>query len=365
MTHRDSSLKPTLAFVFQELTQRHVWDDLIQIAEHNGFQTRLTTDPTEFADIGFYSGDHNNPGNQTLTVITINGIDQDHVVRPRHHRFFQAEHWSDFDLGFLPGPHWMNGYLASPYIESISPKHGVFEGGWPKSDCLFRSGDPGVARLRDGHKRRVLYAPQTEADGKQSQVINALRDSEVQLLIKHWETATERQIYPWLLSDSYMENLYAENETAVAAGPWVHLIDPTMNFISCLESCDLLITDQSSVLYEALLCGIPTMTVRGWRHACEECLGPQPSPDICAVAENENIGRVVDQIFMNYKYWVELALSKRKEHFSHLGMAGRTVLSRVIETWNQVHRKEDFSFMKRSKMQTKRYLHLHPEAHNG
>ena len=48
----------------------------------------------------------------------------------------------------------------------------------------------------------------------------------------------------------------SEIERKIQKGEWVFIIDPKSNFVAALNNCDLLITDQSSVLYEAALVGL-------------------------------------------------------------------------------------------------------------
>jgi hypothetical protein len=302
----------------------HSFESLAREAQTRGHEVVFSDDPCMEGDIGVYCDDHSRRGNQTLAVISINGLDQDHVDRPDYHKWFSNEGWTDFDIGILPGPRWLRGWQhAESY--GLSLKHGVVMAGWPKSDKLFSSGDPLVKKLEVGHSRRVLYAPQTEQDGKQSAVINQLEDRNVSLLIKHWENETYVERYPWLLTSSYLKNLEQENQAAKRKS-WVRVIDSSSNFMDLLPSCDLLITDQSSVLYEAVLVGAPTLIVGDWKHACGDCGGPQPSPDACAVTTEHQIGDAVDEIFTNYNYWVHKALRIRTENFVNLGFSSRVVV---------------------------------------
>jgi hypothetical protein len=328
-----------IVFVTSEGVGVHSFESLAHEAQTRGHEVVFSDDPLTQGDIGFYCDDHSRRGKQTLAVISINGLDQDHVDRPDYHKWFSNENWSEFDLGILPGPRWSRGWQAAESC-GLSVKHGVLVAGWPKSDKLFSEVDPLVNKLRSGHLRRVLYAPQTEQDGKQSELIRQLEGRNVSLSIKHWENESYVDRYPTLLTASYLRNLEQENEAA-AGKPWVDVIDPCSNFMDLLPCCDLLITDQSSVLYEAVLVGAPTLIVGDWKHACGVCGGPQPSPDACAVTTQQHIGNAVDEIFSNYNYWVHKALLVRTDNFVNLGFSSKVIIDSVEHVYRCTVSTED------------------------
>lgn len=318
----------SLFFHVGDNTENQVWHNLIDLARSKGYSVTISQDKFVEADFGFYSSDLETPGSQRLSIVSINGIDQDHVVRPRHWEFFEKENWHKFDIGLLPGPHWFDGWSRSKERGCVGPRLGVFEVGWSKSDNLFVNGDP--VDKKD-FQFRVTYAPQTEQDHKQRSVVNAIAsgDPKWSLKIKHWELLEEQSKFPWLLTDEYFENLKAENKYAKDKLKRVEVIDPRSNFIHLLPDTDLLITDQSSVLYEAMLCGIPTLTVENWKHACGECPGPQPSPDICYVCDEKNLSEMINKIFNNYDDAKSKALELRSKHFTNLGNASQVILDLV------------------------------------
>jgi hypothetical protein len=318
----------SLFFHVGDNTENQVWHNLIDLARSKGFIVTISQDKSVEADFGFYSSDLESPGNQRFSIVSINGIDQDHVVRPRHWEFFEKENWHKFDIGLLPGPYWFDGWIRAKERGCAGPKFGVFEVGWSKSDNLFIEGDPVRNKVL---QHRVTYAPQTEQDHKQKLVVDAIASGNPNwsLKIKHWELLEEQSKFPWLLTDEYFQNLEAENRYAKDRLKTANVIDPRSNFIDLLPETDLLITDQSSVLYEAMLCGIPTLTVENWRHACGECPGPQPSPDICYVCDDKNLNVMINRIFDNYDYAKSKAIELRSKHFSNLGNASQVILDLV------------------------------------
>lgn len=327
-----------IVFITKEGIGVHSFEPLALEARKRNHEVVFSNDLQMEGDIGFYCDDRSQRGRQSIAVVSINGLDQDHVDRPNYTKWFAREHWSDFDLGVLPGPRWFRGWQQAESL-GASLKHGVVTAGWPKSDILFAEGDPLVKKLREGHARRVLYAPQTEQDGKQSAVIKQLEGRDISLTIKHWENESYTKLYPTLLTSDYMENLAMEN-SAAQERRWINLMDSASNFMELLPQCDLLITDQSSVLYEAVLVGAPTLVVKDWKHACGTCGGPQPSPDACAVTSEENIGRAVEEIFNNYNFYVHKALTIRNDNFVNLGFSSKVIIDsveRIYRSMNSVY----------------------------
>lgn len=309
---------------------KHLWEPLARLAINFGHEVVLTDNPKIWGDIGFYCDDHSTPGNQRLSVITINGLDQDHDVRPNYSLFFSQHNWALFDLGLLPGDRWMNGFDTALPHNSIMPRLGVIKVGWPKSDPLFIVSDPASRVQCIETPKSILYAPQTEQDGKQSEVVEAVLPLELSLKIKHWEDEDYALRYPRLLTRDYFDNLSFENRRCENLSG-ISLLDPKSNFIDALQGVDILVTDQSSVIYEASLCGIPSISVRGWRHACRPCSGPQPSPDLSAVAEAGELRETLEKVVLNYQFYVRRALQVRNENFVNLGFSGEVIL-RYLKT---------------------------------
>lgn len=318
-----------IVFVTGEGIGHHTWGPLVTEVRKRGHIAVITSDRNEIGDFGFYCDDKSVPGNQKCCIVTINGLDQDHSIRPNYKKFFHQHNWGLFDLGLLPGQRWMNGWLSFKHSTATSPRLGVIEVGWPKSDPIFLNGDPAGNRRDILKPEVVLYAPQTEQDGKQTQVIDAVNELGLRLLIKHWETHEYAQIYPKLLDKKYFANLRSENENAKKYTN-ITILDPASNFIDALSDADILITDQSSVIYEAALVGVPAVSVRGWKHACGNCKGPQPSPDLSAVAEPGQLAGLLRDLVGNYQKYSVRAVQLRKQNFNNLGCASRKIID-IIE----------------------------------
>lgn len=328
-----------IVFIITDGISQDTWAPLIKEAGERGHEVVATNNINEAGDIGFYCDDYSIPGKQNICIVSINGLDQDHVVRPHYKKYFEKHNWGLFDLGLLPGPRWMDGWLGFPHSIRTSPRLGIINIGWPKSDPLFLYGDPAKKQSDLAKPDTVLYAPQTEQDGKQTQVVNAINKIGLKLVIKHWESPDYAAVYPELLNEDYFSNLEYENEKAKKFQN-VTVLDPTSNFINALDKADILITDQSSVIYEAALVGIPAISVHGWKHACGDCKGPQPSPDLCGVAEEGNLAEFLSDIMNDYQTYVNCAKQLRSNNFKNLGKSSKMVID-IVEQINKNEKKID------------------------
>jgi len=330
----DNKLLEKFSFIFEVKEPIHidVWKPIIHYLESHGATCTVSKDCTEQATFGFYCSDEPKPGNQEFTIVTINGLDQDHVIRPNYKKFFEKENWKLFDFGFLPGGNWSKGFARILNRSKVSPRFGVYSLGWPKSDPLFIGGDPVTMRRNNLHK--ILYAPQIEDGIKQKQVANVIGKLQIDLLIKHWESAVYKEVYPWLITDELLTRIEFSNKEVTEKYPRLISLAPTnVNFMSLLNDVDLLITDQSSVLYDSLFAGIPTLVIDDWSHCCGNCPGPQPSPDAIFSVSSSNLEHALIQIDAQYSEALKLAERKRNTLFDHLGTSTPTLLKTIMRVY--------------------------------
>ena len=316
-----------VVFVGKEhMTKEHIWAPLALMFENDGWEVVNCKDGSSSGDIGFYCEDRSLPGNQRFTIITINGLDQDHVVRPEYTKWFENENWGLFDLGLLPGQRWYSGWLTRKPSFFNTPTHGVINIGWFKGDFAARK------FARPLHKKtiqNILYAPQTEQDGKQRQVVDSIKGTNLSLKIKHWEDNDYVPLFPSLLTQAYMKNLADENKYA-AQHENVAVVSPRDNFMDVLNEVDLLITDQSSVLYEAALLNIPSLTCIDWKHACGECNGPQPSPDITHAVKSDELPVYMQNIDAAYPKLLDRVIRVKEFNFIHAGYATEVMYKQIV-----------------------------------
>ncbi|WP_347831728.1 hypothetical protein [uncultured Planktomarina sp.] len=323
----------------EPMTQQHIWMPLKNEFQRNGWETVFCKTGKTSGDIGFYCEDSSLPGKQDFTVITINGLDQDHVVRPDYTNWFSKENWGLFDLGVVPGPRWLNGWVARRYSLKNTPRLGVIPVGWFKGDDAVNKNS---RSFKNKKIKTVLYAPQTEQDGKQKTVVEAAVAAGLFLKIKHWEDTPYIDLFPNLLTNSYMQNLAAENKFAKKFKN-IKIYPVSKNFMETLSDVDLLITDQSSVLYEASMLNIPTLTCIDWKHACGDCRGPQPSPDITISVHSKELTETLKNIDIDYADLLKKTKLIRDMNFVHLGGSSKVAFSSIIDIHQRVRQKSNMN----------------------
>ena len=64
---------------------------------------------------------------------------------------------------------------------------------------------------------------------------------------------------------------------------------------------------------------IPTLTCFGWKHACGNCKGPQPSPDISISVDPNELARTLSNIEEVYPQLLKRVENIRDRNFVNLG----------------------------------------------
>ena len=163
-----------------------------------------------------------------------------------------------------------------------------------------------------------------ENDGKQDDVVAACRDLEANLLIKHAS---------W--PDRYPERIKAIEEAERkhrGQHPRVFMLDHHLDIMTALAMADLLVTDESNVMFEALLFGVPAITVQDWLVPCEtpprrvwkghEFSLPSTRADL-----ERDIRRVLQSGFDPARFGKAHTLADYRDRwFSHRGRSGQAIL---------------------------------------
>jgi hypothetical protein len=292
-------------------------------AERRGYQAIFSDRIDAPAEIGFYCSHGPSPRNSRLSAIMLHDLAQRHDVWPD---FWLAEPWSEFDLGFLPGPSWSERWLRSSCQPQSRPRRGMFQLGWPKADTLFSHSDEFQREADDlrrqlclRHELSILYAPSWENHGKQDDFVRSLRDLPVNLLLKQ---------APW--SDKFpqvLASIAEMNQIHQDAGPDVHIISPDVGIIHCLALADLMVSDESSVLIEALLLDVPGIAVTDW-------LIPDTSPprrpsvpfDFVTKIKRSVLRKTIVEFIAHLPEKRQRLNALRERHFSCLGRSAAQIM---------------------------------------
>lgn len=325
--------KPKITFYFQNKIEKRLWQTVADEAVNRGYTIEFTDNVKKKSDIGFYCSHTNYPENSKFSVIIIHGMDQGRNLWPN---LWQRESWRNYDVGFLPGPAWTERWQQSSFDPSTRTKKGVYETGWPKADLIFnpRYGyENEIAKLRASlnlkYDKTVFYAPSFETDGKQEDVVKALEGCNVNVIVKHWITEYEREDF----SDLF-DNVAQLKKKHHEKYDYVRVLDSELSIMYCFGLCDLLITDESSVLYEASLMHVPTLAVNDWVMRTNNVDPPRSvviPPDISYTCSRVDLQKTILDI-LSKGIENEVSMQKKCEHyFSHRGKSAKNIMD-IVES---------------------------------
>lgn len=315
----------TITFFKTDNCERQALEPISQEAIDRGYKVKFSDDSRQVAEIGFYC-EHLARPNAQLSVVMLHDLAQSHHMWPN---FWAHEPWNAYDIGLLPGPFWSRMWQPMKNLRMAQPRYGVYEVGWPKADRLIKNipeHKSQVATLRDElqlkYDTSVVYAPSWENDQKQSEFVNALLHLPVNLLLKQ---------APW--SDKFNNVLDAigiQNKLHENISEKVRIIDPEISIMSVFGISDLLVSDESSVLYEACLADVPSLAVTDWtipdtdppRHAIV------PFKEINKTTKNELAIKVSDML-RNLEFEKQKCLRFRELFYSDLGVSSQKIMDLI------------------------------------
>lgn len=250
-----------ITFFYSDKGEFHNLAPLMTEAKKRGFQVVCTKDMGEEAEIGIYCQHVNFKGKAKFSIIMLHDMMQGIKNWPDH---WIAEHWDQFDIGVLPGRDWGERWEKQGCFYYSNTKRGVYELGYPKSDYIqseefIQKTSKLRKKLNLKYEKTILYAPTIERNNHQQEFIEELHSLEVNLLIKHAHWSEE-------IKGSLQIKEQIEEMRKLHEGKYenVYFMDTSENIMDALGISDLLISDESSVMAEALLFSIPSISVTEW-----------------------------------------------------------------------------------------------------
>lgn len=317
---------PTITFFYTDNCERQALEPIAIEAKKRGIEVRFSTDSKVFAEVGVYC-EHACTPNADFSVILLHDLAQRHDIWPH---FWHHEPWSKFDIGCVPGQAWVERWQHQADFPVSRPRLGVFDVGWPKADLVFKDKArfaEEAAKLRQTlglkYEKSVLYAPSWENHGKQDDFVQAFKDLPVNVLLKQ---------APW--SDSYpqvLENIRQMNELHRGCAENVHIIDVEVSIMYCLSLADVLVSDESSVLTEALLLDVPGVAVTDW--LIPDTIPPRPACvpyDYVTKTTKTQMRQVVEAILAEPEVSRMKTRQDRDHQFSHLGESSVRVMDNIV-----------------------------------
>jgi hypothetical protein len=316
-----------ITFFYSNPVERQTVVPVSEEAARRGYTTTLTDRPFQKAEIGLYCQHDCFPGNSRLSFVMLHDMGQGQCYWPNH---WMHESWNDFDAGILPGEKWASRWRQCSYHPYTRPRHGVYALGWPKSDVIFTgqsedlSGPARELRERLGleHDISVLYAPAWENDNKQDEFVRVLMDLPVNLLLKQ---------FPW--TDEWprmVEAVARVNALHRDISSNVHVVDPDVNIMHVLELADIVVSEESSVLIEALLLTRPAVSVSDWMipDTCPPRLPAAPFDFLIRTTRKE-LRATIETIIQDLPDYTEASRTSRDQEFCYLGNASSRIMDLI------------------------------------
>ncbi len=262
---RDRHLQKEITFFATDKGEEYNLHPILEEAKRRGYEVRMTSDLDEKAEIGVYCQHVGKPENAKFSVILLHDMAQGHLRWPN---MWGVERWHKYDIGILPGVRWKERWQRCACQYYLNPRCGAYMLGYPKSSQAYSQElQERVDELKKSmdlkYDVNVLYAPSWENDGKEDDFVRALASLPVNLLVKQ----------AWYDESSFEHNqLYAETFRNIQEmrrlheGKYdnLHYIEPEESILVALKMCDLIVSDESSVMTEGMMFGKPSIAVEDW-----------------------------------------------------------------------------------------------------
>lgn len=253
-------VKREITFFYTSQGEYYNLKPIADKAVERGYKVEFTDNLVGEAEIGIYC-QHSNwlePVNAKFSLILLHDLEQGHERWPD---MWEGETWDKFDIGILPGKIWADRWAKCACHAWANPRLGTFELGYPKSDLIGSEEIKAHARqlsekLGMKYEYSVLYAVSRECDGKEDDFIRALASLKVNLLVKQAK-------WPDVYADV---NQNIQEMRAMHEGRFnnVYYMEPEESIMTALELCDMVVSDDSSVMTEAIMFGKPALSCVDW-----------------------------------------------------------------------------------------------------
>ncbi len=262
---RDRHLQKDITFFATDKGEEYNLHPILEEARCRGYEVRMTSNLDEKAEIGVYCQHVGKPENAKFSVVLLHDMAQGHLRWPN---MWAVERWHVYDIGILPGVRWKERWERCAFQYYLNPRCGAYMLGYPKCSQIFsKELQERVDELKKSMNLKydvtVLYAPSWENDGKEDDFVRALASLPVNLLVKQ----------AWYDESSFEDNpLYAETFRDIQEmrelheGKYdnLHYIEPEESILVALKMCDLIVSDESSVMTEGMMFGKPSLAVEDW-----------------------------------------------------------------------------------------------------
>lgn len=319
---KNLKIQKEITFIYTDKLEYQCEKPIAVEAEKRGYRVNFSDNIFEKCEIGFYCQHVNFPKNSKFSCVMLHDLGQQHGEWPC---MWKNEFWSDFSVGFLPSKEWADMWHDSSCYDFVRPKFGCYFVGWPKSDNIHNKTfvnecekiikDYGL----DKNKKTVLYAPSWEWNNRQLEIIEACKSLGVNLIIKQ---------FPWNPKTFKFQYDICNEMAAKSKGiPNVFVLDSSVNIFNAIQLCDVLVSEESSTLYEAMLMDKPVIAVTDWLVPDSATPRLPDFPyDFAVHTEKSKLAETIKNVLFNKKY-IETIKRYREINFPNIGHASQNIMN--------------------------------------
>lgn len=319
-----AQLEKEITFIYTDKGEYYNLLPIAKEAEKRGYHIEFTRDIYQKCNIGVYCQHGYYPENSKFSMVLMHDVSQGQLRWPN---IWQIENWNRFDLGVLMGPQWVERWQKCACSGWPLTKRGVYAFGYPKSDYVQSAEIKDRAQdLREKYhmkyEQSVLYAPSWENNGKEDDFIQACKDLRVNLLVKQADWSVEYQ--------EIIDNI--NEQRSLHEGSYNHLyyIEPEENIMVALELCDLIVSDESSVMGEGLIFNKPSIAVSDWLIPdCNPMRYASAKFDYVHHCKKDELKEKVQDVLRNYDEYRKNLEEKRDGIFGNVGSVCTSIMDAV------------------------------------
>lgn len=324
-------MKKDITFIYMDSAEKALYTPIVLEAERRGYKTTMTQDKFAKCEIGFYCQHINFPQYSKFSVVMLHDIIQQYGNWPD---LWYREPWNKYDVGILPSNRWEENWNACSQYFYARPRKGMYKIGWPKADSVAALDKAAYKKEfqaehgLDPNKKTILYAPSWENDGKQDEFVQSMLKLDVNILVK--QAAVSPDKFPDMAVA--IEQMYALHKD----NPRVTLLDPKLNIFNAILASDVLVSEESSTMCEAMMMGIPSVSVSDWLIPdCTPSRYPECNYDFVIMTKKAELTDCVRQIIDNYDEHERIACEYRDKTFPNIGRSAEMIMDIVDDCVEQ------------------------------